>query len=449
MGTISRLRAAAAASALILAGAASAQFGGMRVYENARVIGADGSVREVSFSVTQGSIAQTGPQVQAPPFARKVDLAGRFVSPGLIDAESSLFMQSGFDTDGLGATSKAADALDLYDDISLRDAWRNGVTGVFVPAVGSAGIAGQGALVRLSENPSIENDAAALCIRLDGAGPAERLAVYNEVREAFRQAKLYRESRDIYEDALEDYEEELKKALEEWEKKQEEDEAEDGDGDEPGPDGTEDGEGEQKDDAEKDEEPEGPEKPERPGLDRAAEVLLRAIDDELPVRIIAHGSADILSAIELAGEGGFPLVIVGGAEAHRVAEELAEAEASVILTEAPSRYRDIDPAARAGALVDAGVTLAVGSGFASDSGGRFVLLEAQRQSGGRADALGLVTSNAAAVLGAEAWGAVGQGSAADFVVWDSDPRLGAARVLEVYVAGDLVYRSPMADEEGE
>ena len=184
-------------------------------------------------------------------------------------------------------------------------------------------------------------------------------------------------------------------------------------------------------------------------MDLAAEVLLRAIDDELPVRIVAHSSADILSAIELADEGGFPLVVVGGAESHLVAEHLADAGASVILTEAPSRYRGIDPAERSSALLDAGVTLAVGSGFASDSGGRFVLLEAQRQSAGIADALGLVTSGAASVLGAESWGAVGQGSAADFVVWDADPRLGAARVLEVYVAGDLVYRSPMADEEGE
>lgn len=447
MGTISRLRAAAAASAVLLGGVASAQFGGMRVYENARVIGADGAVREVSFSVTQGSIAQTGRQVQAPPFARKVDLAGRFVSPGLIDADSSLFMLSGLDADGLSATSKAADALDLYDDIALRDAWRNGVTGVFVPAVGAAGIAGQGALVRLSEVPGIVNDEAALCIRLDGASPTERLEVYNEVREAFRQAKLYRESRDIYDDALEDYEEELKKALEEWEKKQEEDDEAEGDD---APDGAEDGEGEEKADAKKDDDkPEGPEKPERPGVDLAAEVLLRAIDDQLPVRIVAHSSADIQSAIELAEQGGFPLVVVGGAEAHLVAEQLAEADASVILTGAPSSYRDIDPAARVSALLDAGVTLAVGSGFATDSGGRFVLLEAQRQSGGQADALGLVTSSAASVLGAESWGAVGQGSAADFVVWDSDPRLGAARVFEVYVAGDLVYRSPMADEEGE
>ncbi|MEM9063965.1 MAG: hypothetical protein AAGB51_00580 [Planctomycetota bacterium] len=456
---------ALAASVCLAAPAAEAQFGGARgrLYQNAKVITPSGNVREVNMMVAGPSVMQIGPDVAGSPFGPKTDLEGRFVTPGLIDAASSILLQGGFGTSGTAATSRASDAIDVFDDLAIRDAWRNGVTSVFVPAVGQPGIAGKGALVRLTPTATIEDDEAALCIRLDGASASERLAVFAEVREAFRQAKLLRESRDIYEGELEDYEDELKKALEEWEKSQEEDpEGDDGGEDEAGDEDNGDDEPAQRtrsrrgpgaednengDDGEGDDElPEGPEKPERPGPDPAADVLLEAIEGRLPVRILAHSSADITSAIELAEAAGVELTIVGGAESHLLAEELADAEGSVILTPAPDRFSHIDAAARISTLLDHDIDLCVGSGFDSASGGRFVLLQAQWLGADERDSLALVTRDAAGVLGAPTWGRLGQGLNADFVVWSSDPRLGGAQPYQVYVAGELVWESPNAGE---
>ncbi|HYC77832.1 MAG TPA: hypothetical protein VEI02_09410, partial [Planctomycetota bacterium] len=56
-----------------------------------------------------------------------------------------------------------------------------------------------------------------------------------------------------------------------------------------------------------------------------------ALEGKLPVRVAADRYADVASAIQLSRELGFRLVIEGGNEAWKLADELAAAKASVVL----------------------------------------------------------------------------------------------------------------------
>ncbi|XOV74909.1 MAG: hypothetical protein ACFHWZ_15690 [Phycisphaerales bacterium] len=134
-----------------------------------------------------------------------------------------------------------------------------------------------------------------LSINLNSDGrPTQRLDVFDGVRRAFRDALAYRESQEAYEVQLEEY---LEKIAER--KKKAEADAEKKDG---------------KEESNGDKKKEEINKPREPSTNRDFEVLLRTIDKELPVRIEAHRSADILNALELADEFGLDLTIEGGAE---------------------------------------------------------------------------------------------------------------------------------------
>ena len=254
--------------------------------------------------------------------------------------------------------------------------------------------------------------------------------MFDSVVQAFVDAEAYRESVEIYEEKLETYEEELKKLSEEEEEAADEEasgeEASDDDA------ATDNGE-----DA-KDEEPEGPEKPARPAPDPAADVLLRAIDREIPVRFHATRAGDITNALEIAERFNLRVVIVDGEEAHFVADDLAEAEASVVLNPWPATSETPTRTAPAGVLSSGGVRWTVASHFAGAAPSLFDAA-ALAAAGAEAGPVDLLTSRAAAILGADAMGRLAPGRPADMVVWSSNPLEPGAYVEAVYVGGEKVY----------
>jgi imidazolonepropionase-like amidohydrolase len=189
----------------------------------------------------------------------------------------------------------------------------------------------------------------------------------------------------------------------------------------------------------------------------------------MPVRFRCERSADILNALDLAKEFSLDAIIDGGSEAYLVAPQLAKAEAKVVL--GPSLGRDYYSndvyqrrnVAGFDALRRAGVECAVGTGrgggvegggqgLGEPSATRFVLANAElvaQQSDANVDPLKLVTVDAAKFLGvSDKVGRLSPGLAADIVLWTGDPLDPASRVHEVYVGGELVYRSDEAGAEG-
>lgn len=175
---------------------------------------------------------------------------------------------------------------------------------------------------------------------------------------------------------------------------------------------------------------------------------LRAVfAGEVPVRFRAHSPEDVLSAIRLAEEYGLRAIIDGATGAHMVAEALARANVSVVVGPAmvgssANRPETFARTPEAAALLSrVGVSVALSTEAAS---GRSVAMEVAvaRGHGLPQDAaLRAVTLDAARILGvADRVGSLEVGKDADFVLWSNDPVGTWAEAQIVVVGGRIVFR---------
>ena len=181
-------------------------------------------------------------------------------------------------------------------------------------------------------------------------------------------------------------------------------------------------------------------KPRKVQPDPSKEVLLRAIDGKIPVRIEAERADAIRNALKLGAEFGLKWTLVGGAEATRLADELAKAKVAVILGPVVrSPLEGVDAIASksetAGALQKARVTVAIASGAQAAASSRHLRYEAclAVRHGMAADAaLRGITLVPARILGiADRVGSIEEGKDADLVVLDGPPLRSLSRVTHV------------------
>ena len=525
---------AVAIQALAVSSVQAQLFERATVVRNARIVAPDGSVIEGGAILIKGdSIAAIGKDVKAPMLSKTIDVGGKTVTPGLVDAWSSLGRLGR--SRQVDPTANAWDAFDRHARDDFREALRHGVTTVYVGPGGGPGVSGKGVVVQLVPGAGgtageVLQEAAALCVNFGSGQPAvERMRTYGGIRKQFRKALEYREALEDYDEDLKEYVEELKKRSEEKEKEEaKEGESKEGEekkekgeekeeskeppeDDEPTPPDDDDedgasgtgfadlftfqraktaslrrtastrakdddkngendkngngkGEGEDKDGEKEEDELT---KPTRPTPDPKSDVLLEAIDHKLPVRIEAHRSADILNALELAGEFNLDIILEGATDAYLVADKIADAEVPVVLGQVsrtdlfePNEFRR-HTERNAAALTRAGVRWTAGSGGANPHTARFVGLNAQLASSYHADLtaredgtgkerwMQTVTSDAAAVLGlAGRIGRLATGMRADLVIWTGDLGDPGSTVDRVFVAGKLAYVAPKTKEGG-
>ena len=199
-----------------------------------------------------------------------------------------------------------------------------------------------------------------------------------------------------------------------------------------------------------DEEEEELKKPEPPKPDRESDEILKAINKELAVRVIAHRSADILNALELAEEFNLRMVLVGATDAALVAEQLADSKVPVVLGPVNrdmsfenNEFRRHDMRT-ASVLESHGVEWALGTGDSSTRSGRFIGQQAQLTAGRNPDVkdwLPLITTRSARLLGLERRGRIAPGLYADFVLWTGDPGDPGSVVHRVYIDGEIAYEA--------
>lgn len=448
------------------------------VVENVRIRVSDREVIEGARIVIRGDrIAAIGSGVEKPFLARTIDGAGGTVTAGFVAVQSGLALDR---SRGGGALSRAGDGFDHFDRDAILEALAGGVTTVCLVPAGRPGILGTAAVVRLAPREGggfgeIVREDAALCLDLSsGATPLARLRAYQGIRKLFEEASEHRSATLLYEEELAEYAAALAKKAEAA-----------------APDAKPDAEGGAKDatpekgaapagrrelvpgtpsegehQATADEPPaggapaappaapkegekkdEGPKKPVPPPRRPDLEVILRAIDRELPVRIDARRSSEILNALELGHAHDLELQIAGASEAHLVLPALAASEATLIIEPATGgegaeadaeRRRPADLAAR---LERAGIRWLLAPGPAV----RELWWEASRAGAisGR-DATGLVTTGAARFLALEGnRGSLAAGARADLVLWSADPATDpAARVRQVIIGGERAYAAP-------
>lgn len=183
-----------------------------------------------------------------------------------------------------------------------------------------------------------------------------------------------------------------------------------------------------------------------PDRDLAMETLSMMLDGEVPALLTAHKATEIQTALRLAEEFGFPLVLDGAAEAYLLADEIQAAGVPVVVH--PPMMRAGGSAANAAmdtpaALHAAGIPLAFQSGYETYvPKTRIVPFEAAiavAYGMPRVAALEDLTLDAARLLGVDdRLGSLEEGKDADLVLFDGDPFEYTTHACTVIIDGEVV-----------
>jgi imidazolonepropionase-like amidohydrolase len=377
--------------------------------------------------VIDGRIAAVGgPDLKPPPGVDVVDAAGRWVLPGLVDAHTHLGAReegegwAGHDTNELTGPIQAhvrvLDAINPADE-GFRDAIAGGVlTAGITPGSGNP-IGGQTVAVHcwgrtvddmvlrspagmksaLGENPK-------RVLGERGVNPSSRLGTAAAIRTALVDALNYLEK----------------------EKDQDQDKhlsSERG----------------------------------RPthSRDLKHEALAGVLRREIPWRQHCHRADDIATALRLAGEFGYDLVIDHGTEGHLIADKIAAAGVPVVTGPLITARSKVElrnrTMANPGLLAGAGVTVAIATDHPVVPVHLLILQAALavREGLDRDTALRAVTITPARIMRvADRIGSLVPGKDADVVIWSGDPFDVMSRVEAAYIGGLEVYRYDRASRSG-
>ncbi len=371
--------------------------------------------------VTDGRISAVGgPDTPVPDGARVVDVTGSWVLPGFVEAHGHVGVYeegegwSGNDsnemTDPNGAKLRALDAIDIEEQ-GFRDALLGGITTVVVKPGSGNPIGGRTVAIktwggRTVDEQLISNDVSVKSAlgenpkRVYGDKkqlPSTRLGVAAVLREAFVQAQDYAAKRA--EAAAEG------KAFE---------------------------------------------------RDLGKETLAAVLAGELLLDQHCHRHDDIATAIRLAEEFGYGLVVNHGTEAHKIADVLAEKNIPVIFGPMLTTRSKVELRDRAignlALIARAGVRVALTTDHpvVAIENLRLQAILGVREGLPPDVALAALTVNPAEILRLHGRvGAVEMGRDGDLVVWSGDPLALESRVQRVFIEGRdvLVPGEPDAEQE--
>ncbi len=184
----------------------------------------------------------------------------------------------------------------------------------------------------------------------------------------------------------------------------------------------------------------------RPDRDLKLDALADMLAGNTFALITAQRSHDIMAALRLRDEFGFPLLLDGAAESFLLIDELLEADVPVIIHPTMVRTRgDTENAAfdTAGKLSEAGIPIVFQSGYESYvPKTRVVLFEAAVAVGNGLDpddALRALTIEPARILNIDnRVGSLRPGKDADLVLFNGDPFEYTSRPTHVFINGTLV-----------
>jgi imidazolonepropionase-like amidohydrolase len=173
------------------------------------------------------------------------------------------------------------------------------------------------------------------------------------------------------------------------------------------------------------------------------EALIPVVQGAMPLMAVANKATDIRAVLRLAKEERIKVIISGGAEAWRVAPELAAAGVPVLIDATADRPTDLETLGasldNAGRLEKAGVTVIIQTG-----GGDHRTHEMRYDAGiavangmSKPGALAAITINPAKVFGVgERIGSLEAGKDADLVLWSGDPFEPLSRPQLILIRGE-------------
>ncbi|WP_158056301.1 amidohydrolase [Halorussus halophilus] len=374
-----------------------------------------GTIEGGTILFEDGEILEVGPDVEVPNDAETVDVGGKHVTPGLVEAHSHAGMgewaqpHDGDVNEFSDPVTPHVNALDGFHprDEELKNAFQGGVTTVSA-RMGSANVVG-GIICSMKTYGDVADR---MLIREDGMKAAfgenpKRVHGENYDREPMTRPGVAATLRQALMDA-EDYVE-------------------------------------RRENAESEDEPF-----ER---DLGMENLARVVEGDLPLRVHAHRADDIATIFRITDEFGIDeLSIEHATEGHVLAEEFVERDVPAIVgptISSASKYelRNIT-FETPGILHDAGVKVAIQTDapvLPQEHLDVCVGL-AVREGLPEEEALKTVTRNAAEILGIEdRVGTLEEGTDADLVVWDGPMFELSSDAEQVFVEGERIYSSEEDD----
>jgi imidazolonepropionase-like amidohydrolase len=397
------MRAAAFFSSLLLlwgasaAGAETVAIVGGTVH----TLGTAGTIENGTVLIEGGKVSAVGRDLAVPEGARRIDAAGKIVTPGFFDSLTRLGLVEVSQVEGTNDTRANEDdrftaAFDVVDGINPRSILfpitrLEGVTrAVVAPQPGESLIAGKGAVIHLATESAgwlVRSPVAMYAVLGEsGAGKAggARGAAMLRLREAFQDALDYSDNRPAFE------------------------------------------RGDRRSYA----------------LSRLdLEALQPVVKGELPLVVSVNRASDIEAALRLARDFRLKLIVAGGREAWMVARQLADAKVPVLLdpmANLPDSFETLGSTLESAArLQKAGVVLAFMTGDAHD-------VRNIRQAAGNAVSYGMPWDAALAALTivpaqiwgiADRYGTLEPGKEADVVVWDGDPLETTSYPEHVFIRG--------------
>jgi imidazolonepropionase-like amidohydrolase len=336
-----------------------------------------------------------------------IDAQGNFVLPGFIDAHSHIglfeegvgFVQDGNEmTDPVTPEVRAIDAFNPYD-VAIKRALDGGFTTVMIVPGSANVIGGQGAIVKFKSH------IVDYCIVKAPAGL--KMATGENPKRVYGDMKKMPSTRlgiaavmRGYFMKVQDYMEKKRRALE------------------------------------------------KDGMfldrDQKLEVGELVLKGEIPARVHAHRAQDIVTAIRIAKEFGFKIVIEHATEAYKVVDYLVENNVPVVVGPHDFRtkielkdltYENVrilnEKGVLAAIMVDHPV---IHLEFANMHAALAMKYGAKKE-----DILKMLTINPAKILGIEnIVGSLEPGKDADIVIWNGDPFLPQSRVEKVFIEGNEI-----------
>jgi imidazolonepropionase-like amidohydrolase len=393
------LAATLAATALLLeagAGAAQAPAGIVAITgATVHTMGAAGTLENATVLIAGGRISAVGTGIAIPAGARRIDAAGKVVTPGLFDSFTHLGL---VEVNAVEATEDATnqdpnvsaafrvDEAINYESMLIPINRVEGLTrALAAPSAGKSIFEGQAAVIHLGAGPALVVRAtAAQVVALGETGSdlagGTRGGALLQLRQALRDALDHDANRAAYDRAQH-----------------------------------------------------------RPYSLPAAdlEALLPVARGQMPLVVEVNRASDIETILALGREMKLRLVLLGAAEAWKVASDVAAAHVPVLvnpLSNLPQSFDSLGATLEnAARLARAGVTIAMMSGDSHNA-------RNLRQEAGNAVAYGLpwdtalaaMTVNPARIWGVDDYGTLEPGKDADVVIWDGDP-------LEVTSAAEHVF----------
>jgi imidazolonepropionase-like amidohydrolase len=184
---------------------------------------------------------------------------------------------------------------------------------------------------------------------------------------------------------------------------------------------------------------------EAPDRDLKLEVLTKVLNREIPWRQHCHRADDIATALRVAEEFGYDLVLDHGTEAHLLADIIAERGIPVIFGPLLCSRSKVETVNRwpenAAKLAAAGVRLAITTDHPVVPIEHLIIqvMLAVKAGLDRDTALASVTINPATIMGVDdRLGSLEAGKDADFCIWSGDPLDIYSKVERAYIDGKQV-----------